>query len=366
MNDLAIALRKRLHEIPERSGAECQTRAMLIAFLKSHTTLEVKDMGTWLYAAHREGDGLPGVMLRADMDAVSGPNGAAFHGCGHDGHCANLAALALACEGRTFGKNLFFLFQPAEETGAGARECLALFERERIDAVYGMHNLPGFAKGTVMVRGGTFACASKGLTLRFTGRQCHAAYPETGLNPAYAMAALVTELKALTGPAQGELVLCTLVHMRVGERAFGVSAGDGELALTLRAERLEALDALQERIVNHARELCREQGLGLETAEDDVFPDTRCREADVKRFCASAAAAGLRVERLEKPMRWSEDFGWYLRNRPGVFFGIGAGEEHAALHTPEYEYDDALIGTAVQAFLAAIESAEFASREHVK
>ena len=58
MNDLAIALRKRLHEIPERSGAECQTRAMLIAFLKSHTTLEVKDMGTWLYAAHREGDGL--------------------------------------------------------------------------------------------------------------------------------------------------------------------------------------------------------------------------------------------------------------------------------------------------------------------
>lgn len=366
MNDLAVALRKRLHQIPEPSGAECQTRAMLIDFLKSHTSLEVRNMGTWLYAAHREGEGLPGVMLRADMDAVNGPNGAAFHGCGHDGHCANLAALALACEGRTFGKNLFFLFQPAEETGAGARECLALFESERIDAVYGMHNLPGFAKGEVLVRSGTFACASKGLMLRFTGRQCHAAYPETGVNPARAMAQLVTELDALTGPVQNELALCTLVHMRVGERAFGVSAGEGELALTLRAERLEALEALETRIVSRAQALCREQGLALETAEADAFPDTRCREADVERFSACAVNAGLRVERLEKPMRWSEDFGWYLRNRPGVFFGIGAGEEHAALHTPEYEYDDALIGTAVQAFLAAIESAEFASREHVK
>lgn len=365
MNDLAIALRKRARNSRALS-AECQTRAMLIAFLKSHTTLEVKDRARGCMPAIERGTACRRYAARRYGRGKRAERRGRFMAADTTATAPIWRRLRWRARGEPLERTCSFcssLRRKRERVHANAWRCL---KESALTAVYGMHNLPGFAKGTVMVRGGTFACASKGLTLRFTGRQCHAAYPETGLNPAYAMAALVTELKALTGPAQGELVLCTLVHMRVGERAFGVSAGDGELALTLRAERLEALDALQERIVNHARELCREQGLGLETAEDDVFPDTRCREADVKRFCASAAAAGLRVERLEKPMRWSEDFGWYLRNRPGVFFGIGAGEEHAALHTPEYEYDDALIGTAVQAFLAAIESAEFASREHVK
>lgn len=163
----AIALRHTLHQLPEPSGGEAHTLEAIQAFLVAHTTLEILPMDGWLYAVHREGNGLPGVMLRADMDAVSGADGAAYHGCGHDGHSAGLAAAALTCEGRTFGKNVVFLFQPAEETGKGAKKCLALFERERIDEVYGLHNLPGFPMGQVLVRPGTFACASRGLSLHF-------------------------------------------------------------------------------------------------------------------------------------------------------------------------------------------------------
>lgn len=352
--DIAAALRQELHQIPEASGQERRTKERLMTFFREHTSLEIHDMGSWFYAARREGENLSGAMVRADMDAVSGEGGAVYHGCGHDGHCANLAALALKCEGRTFGKNLFFLFQPAEETGEGAKQCLALFEKERVDEVYGLHNLPGFDKGSVLVRAGTFACASKGLSLLFSGQQSHAAYPETGRNPAYAIARLIDELPAMAVSRGDGMVMATIVHVRVGERAFGVSAGEGELALTLRAEKLEALDRLQSRIMERARALCATDGLTLAATEQDVFPDTRCRLEDVEAFRARALAGGLTVETLKEPMRWSEDFGWYLKEKRGVFFGLGIGQDHAALHTPAYEYDDDLIETAARALLAAI------------
>ncbi len=353
-SSLAAALRQELHQIPEPSGREGKTKEKLITFFKKHTSLEICDMGGWFYAAHREDEHFHGVMVRADMDAVSGEGGAVYHGCGHDGHCANLAALALRCEGRRLGKNVFFLFQPAEETGEGAKRCLTLFERERVDEVYGLHNLPGFARGSVLVRPGTFACASKGLSLSFLGQQSHAAYPETGRNPAAAIARLIDELPVMTTSHEEGMVMATIVYVRVGERAFGVSAGEGEAAFTLRAERLEALDRLQRRIIERAEALCAAYGLTLRAAEQDVFPDTCCRFEEVEAFKKRALDRGLIVETLKEPMRWSEDFGWYLKKKKGVFFGLGIGRTHAALHTPAYEYDDGLIETAAEALMAAI------------
>lgn len=82
------------------------------------------------------------------------------------------------------GRNVFLLFQPAEETGAGAAPCCELFEKESVAEIYGAHNLPGFPEGEIYTRPGTFACASRGVTLRFQGAPTHAAYPENGKNPA--------------------------------------------------------------------------------------------------------------------------------------------------------------------------------------
>lgn len=72
-------------------------------------------------------------------------------------------------EGKSVGRNVFLLFQPAEETGAGAAPCCELFEKESVAEIYGAHNLPGFPEGEVYTKPGTFACASRGVTLRFRG-----------------------------------------------------------------------------------------------------------------------------------------------------------------------------------------------------
>ena len=192
----ALALRARLHGIPEASGCEVRTKQLLMEDLKD--VCEVHDCGKWFYAAHREEGARQSLCFRADMDAISGGDGTFFHGCGHDGHMSVIAALARATADRKVGRNLFFLFQHAEETGEGAQEACGLFDREKVDAIFGFHNCPGFPEGAVLFRDDVFACASRGLILTFSGVQSHAAYPENGRNPAFPMAAVLSRLPEIS------------------------------------------------------------------------------------------------------------------------------------------------------------------------
>ena len=233
-----IALRQALHGCAELSGQEVRTKAMLMEFLKHNTTLELYSCGDGFYAAHREENPTkPAIALRGDYDALAKPDGTVFHMCGHDGHAAALCGAALMAEGQTFGRNIFFLFQPAEETGDGAAPCCELFEKEQIDEIYGAHNLPGWPLGQVTTRPDTFACASRGVTLRFTGKPTHAAYPENGISPATAVGRLLCAVAALSDPAQySGMTLCTVIGAQMGEKAFGAAAEAAEVWLTLRGE----------------------------------------------------------------------------------------------------------------------------------
>ena len=175
---LATALRQRLHACAELSGQETVTRQTLVDFLTRHTSWSIHPAGRGFYAAHRESAPVrPAIALRADYDALPAADGTVQHLCGHDGHAAALCAVALVLADQPVGRNVFLLFQPEEETGTGALPCCALFAQEEIAAVYGCHNLPGYPLGQVLTRPGTFACASQGLILRFTGTPTHAACP---------------------------------------------------------------------------------------------------------------------------------------------------------------------------------------------
>ena len=131
--NLIVNLRQKLHQCPEISGQEARTKALLQEFLRAHTSLEILPCGEGFYAAHREqATEKPAIALRADYDALATPDGGAAHLCGHDGHAASLCAVALALEGRTLHRNVFLLFQPAEETGAAS--CLKKSRSEKFTA----------------------------------------------------------------------------------------------------------------------------------------------------------------------------------------------------------------------------------------
>lgn len=349
LNDAILLLRHALHACPEISGKEERTKAKLMDFLKTHTTMELYPCGDGSYAAHRETEhSKPGLALRADYDALALPDGTAAHLCGHDGHAAALCGAALLAEGQTFGRDVFFLFQPAEETGAGAAGCTDLLRKESIGEIYGVHNLPGFPMGQVVTRPGTFACASRGVTLSFQGKPAHAAYPEHGVSPAAAVGELLCALFPLSNPAQYlGMTLCTVIGVKMGEKAFGAAAACAEAWLTIRAEHDRDMEVLSASIRNLSEELSEKYGLAFSQAVQDVFPATENTAS-----CAQKVLDLCGGQLLRTPMRWSEDFGHYLRHCPGAFFGIGAGEAHPPLHTEAYEYPDALLMPTVQAFQA--------------
>lgn len=343
------ALRRALHRCPEISGQEVKTKALLMDFLRRNTTLELCPCGEGFYAAHRENAAAkPALALRADYDALATADGGAAHLCGHDGHAAALCGAALAAEGYTFGRNVFFLFQPAEETGAGAAACTELFDRERVDVIYGAHNLPGFPFGQVVTRPGTFACASRGVILRFGGKPTHAAYPEHGVSPALAVGKLLCALPEFAAPERYTgMTLCTVIGVQMGEKAFGAAAANAEVWLTLRAEHDADLAALETAVLQLAQALAQEHALTFAQERQDVFPATENTPE-----CAQEVLERCNGSLLDAPMRWSEDFGHYLQRCPGAYFGIGAGEDHPALHTEHYEYPDALLEPTIHAFLA--------------
>ena len=287
-----------------------------------------------------------------DYDALAMPDGTAKHLCGHDGHAAALCGVALAIEGKTFDRNIFLLFQPAEETGEGAKPCTEIFAKEKISEIYGIHNLPGFKFGQVYTRANTFACASRGVTLSFKGKPTHAAYPENGISPANAMGELLTALPGISNASHySGMTLCTVIGMHMGEKAFGAAAEQAEVWLTLRAEHDADLEKLQNDILALSKVLATKYQLAFAYEEQDVFPAT---ENDVA--CAEKVLKVCNGQVLEVPMRWSEDFGHYLQVCKGAFLGIGAGEDCPPLHTEHYEYSDALLEPTINTFLALLEA----------
>jgi len=321
---------------------------LLKDFIGRQTTLKVTDCKSWFYAVHEEEGADKSVAFRADMDAITGEDGKPFHGCGHDGHSAVLAGLCLSVEGKTLGKNVYFIFQPAEETGQGGEMCSRLLTEKKIEEVYAFHNLPGYPLGTAVLRKGTFACASRGIILTFKGRQCHAACPEQGVNPAWLMGELICRIPRFAQlPGYHGMVLATIIEVNAGKESFGVSPGDGKLALTLRAERLSDLDSFQASIVSFAEKRAVEMEMAFQYAVQDEFPDT-VNDPDMEEVCRRKfEERGIACLEASVPLRWSEDFGWYLKKAGGMYFGVGAGKACPGLHTAGYEFPDEVMKTAL-------------------
>lgn len=346
-----LALRHLLHENAELSDCEVKTKKILMDFLKEHTDLKIVDRGSWFYA-EKKGTGDRKTALRADFDAVAAPDGSPKHMCGHDGHSTILAGTALKLSKERTEDTVYFIFQHGEENGTGGAECSKLLREEGIDEVYGLHNIPGFPKGAVLLREATFACASVGMTIHFEGKPSHAAYPEAGRNPGAATGAvLMMAEQVLKEDGYRGMILCTPICVSLGEPAFGVSASDSRIMFTIRAHFEEDLIRLRERLESFSREQAEKYGLLVSFSYQESFPDTVNDASCVDRVRKAAKAAKLMTVDVKEPFRWSEDFGYYLKAAKGAFFGIGDGEEYPQLHTESYEFPDEIMDAAIRMFI---------------
>lgn len=350
-----IELRNNLHNSPEISGKENDTREIINKFLKENTNLEVHLTDEILFAYY-DCKKEKTLAIRSDHDAILNKLGEPYHGCGHDGHTAIACGLAMIVEDLDLDKNVLFIFQPSEEDGRGALKCQHLLREYDVDYIYGLHNFPGYELGRPLLKAGTFMCASSGMKLSFEGRQSHASEPEKGQNPAYVISEIVKDLQDLSSLdgyksfGFAERVFATIVHMGVGyEGAYGISPANGVLELTLRGNRLLDLADLQRIIEKKARKLSDENNLNVKISFSDEFPDTSNRKEEIDFLEKIFNNSGLDPIYWEEAYRASEDFGWYLKEVDGAFFGMGMGEDLASLHNEEYSFDNDLIMPAIQA-----------------
>lgn len=352
------SLRRSLHRVPDLSGREEGTARLIAEHLRSLSPDDViEGIGGAGVAAVFEGakDG-PRVLVRAELDALpitdlggtpwtSARDGVA-HSCGHDGHMTVAAGVAgrFAADRPERGR-VVVLFQPAEETGDGARAVVAdpRFAALTPDYAFAIHNLPGYELGSVVVRSGTFTCASRGLVATLVGSTAHAAYPETGRSPGAAMNTLLMDLPHLPERAMEDWGLVTIVHARLGEVAFGTAPGEAVVMATLRAATDDALDVLASAAEGLVARSAKRGGLEHTVAWCDPFVAgvNHPEAADLLR--AAAADVGARVIELEDPIRWSEDFGVIGALGKGAMVGLGAGVDHPGLHHGAYDFPDELI-----------------------
>jgi amidohydrolase len=350
------ALRSELHNLAERSGYENRTKARLMDFLRQHTSLRLYDEGQWFYAVHEEQEGEETIAFRADMDALPFGEGAS-HLCGHDGHSAVLAGLGLMLDNKKLGRNIALIFQHAEETGAGGKKCCGILEKHQIRRVYAFHNIPGWEQGAVLLRRGTFACASRGMILTLTGAPSHAAYPEHGRNPGFAAARLIAALPELTNQDRFQgLTMATLIGADIGSNAFGSAAGKALIRLTLRAWFDDDLNALISLLEEKARTEAFCDGLEADVSFCDIFPATVNDGETLGRLEKCCREFGLSCVEVQEPFRWSEDFGYYGACAKAVMAGIGAGIDWPQLHTEHYEFNDEIIPAALKLFSALAEN----------
>jgi amidohydrolase len=345
-------LRKILNENAELSGMETNTIKILMNFLKENTSLEIVEKTGSFYAIHREKDTIKNLAFRCDMDAITNENGIPYHGCGHDGHSATICSLALELENKIFHKNIFLLFQPAEETGQGGKLCQDFITEEKIDEIYGFHNIPGYKENTILLTNDVFACASKGMTITLKGTQSHAAYPEEGVNPSHLIGEIICCMHTfINNTKYKSVVLATIINVKVGEKHFGVSPADGEISLTIRASYLEDLEKLQNTIENYSLKRSKELGLTCKFSYNDEFPDTVNNSELFNKVLNLAKEKNYDYQLMKYPFRWSEDFGYYLKKTKGLFMGIGAGESWPGVHTRTYQYNDNIIPTTTKLLL---------------
>ncbi len=354
-----IRLRHELHRNPELSGKERETGKRIRFYLSRYSPDELYTgiAGEGMAAVFKGKDEGPTILFRCDLDALpihetsktsyTSINPGVSHACGHDGHMAMVSGLANRIKSNPLKRGRVILFyQPEEENGTGALKSVRRLRELNLypDMAFAIHNMPKHKKGNIILAEHTFAAASKGLIVKLIGKASHAAYPENGINPSFAIAEIIQGINEIASlPHYSSFVLITIVHIRVGEIAFGTSPGYGELMCTLRAYSDTDMSLLTDRTIELVKKSGIKHGVNIEFTFTNIYPSAVCDNKLTEEIKLVCKQNGLPFSTIEKPNRWSEDFSHFLVRGPGVIMGLGAGEDQPDLHSPDFDFPDDII-----------------------
>lgn len=344
-----------LHKKPQVAFEEVDTAKFIADKLREWGYEVHEKIGqTGVVATMSLGDSNKAIGLRADMDALpiqevndlhykSQIDGKS-HLCGHDGHSIMLLAAAkYLAETKNFNGRLCLIFQPAEETMCGGTSMLeaGLFERWPVDAVYGMHNIPGLEKGKFYFRDGETMSAVDLWEIELTGKGCHGSMPEKSIDPVVAGASLVMALQSIVSRnvSPWDNAVVTIGAFLAGE-TNNVIPQTALLRLSMRNMQPDT----REQVLQRIREITRGQAESYnctyeirETTAGAVLVNSR----EETSFAAEVARKTFGEENVIYPVHAymaSEDFAFMLQQKPGTYCMLGNGDTQM-VHHPEYVFD---------------------------
>jgi amidohydrolase len=371
LNSGIVEFRRHVHSHPEPSGEELATSLEIYQRLGSAgLETQLGPDGCGVIADSPDGAGAPRVAFRADIDALliqdekqvsyRSKRDGVMHACGHDAHSAislGVAQALVQLESRgqaPWPLAWRAIFQPSEETAAGARQMIAAGALNGVRQIFALHVDPARRVGEIGVRTGAFTANCDDLSVTVHGRGGHGARPHESRDPIAAAAQLISTLYQFVPRATNSLDAVVVSFGRLaGGQNSNVIPEHVELGGTIRT-----LDSLvRSQTIDHVRRLARgveeisgtQIDVSFKASIPSVQNDARSTQqvAEVARMVLGAAS----VQEIPRPSMGSEDFACYLEHAPGAMFRLGVASnlgEITPLHTPRFDIDERALAIGVR------------------
>ncbi|WP_412767177.1 amidohydrolase [Brevibacillus agri] len=357
-----IAIRRQLHQYPEVAYEEYETTRSIRDWLtEAGIRLVELPLETGVVAEVGGQNGGPVIALRADIDAlpIQEQTGLPYasavvgnmHACGHDFHTAVIlgAAFLLKQQEEQLPGTVRFLFQPAEEKGTGASLLIEKGALSNVTAIFGLHNKPDLAVGTVGIKPGALMASVDGFEIEVEGLGTHAAIPHAGIDPIVAASQIVTALQSIVSrnvsPLENAVVSVTTIH---GGTTWNVIPDKVALGGTIRTFQEEVRRQIPGRLQAIIEGVAAAYGAKASVRWFKGPPSVQNDAALARLAATTAERLGLQVVAPE-PSPAGEDFAYYQKHIPGLFVFVGTSGTNE-WHHPAFTVDERAIAPAAHYF----------------
>lgn len=375
--ETTISWRRHLHEHPEPSFEEWNTRDFIAEKLKSFGYEEIEEGvgGGGIVAYLRGSKPGPVIGFRADFDALriheetglpfASKNPGVMHACGHDGHTAGLLSVAKVMkqyEAELSG-TVKFIFQHAEEVlPGGGKSMVDAGVLEDVDYIYGLHLRSPLEYGKVTYCSGYAMAAPDFFEIKIQGKGGHAAYPHATVDSVVVASYVVNQLQSIISRQKDpkKSGVLTFSTFKAGDGANNVIADTALLKGTVRTFAPEVRDLIEEKISTMTKQICEAHDATCEVQYTRGYPALYNHEAE------TALIADLFTETFgeetveETPLRMGgEDFAYFLQEKPGSFFFVNSGNAEKGIvyphHHPKFDFDERALLLGGKCFLSIID-----------
>lgn len=357
----AVSHRRTLHRIPELDNQLPKTLAYVCSVLKPLNCRITTPIPGSVCAFFDAGK-TETVAFRADMDALpvqeatslpfASEHPGKMHACGHDGHTAMALALAeyVAANLSFLPRNVLFLFQPAEETTGGAKNICdsGILKTHNVVRVFGVHLWPNLPAGTVYSRPGPLMARANEVTVTLTGKSVHLSRASQGIDAMTAGAEYLRRAYAMVNALPPEEPRAFLFGKMVSGTVRNAVSGETRLEGSLRTYREETYLHCRAKLQAIGEDVGDESGCTVNVHLNEGYPAVWNHEGLYETL--SSALGTDAPAYLDTPALAAEDFSFYQRFCPGVFFFLGTGDTEE-LHSPNFDFDDEMILPAGVEFL---------------